>query len=128
LNQQGEQFTCFPEVFMGRPQLSAFQIDVRADGHGLLMVFGGELDMDAVPRLQGSLNGVIESTSGAVLVDLADVTFVDSSAISELLKARQTLLDQGRVLRVTGMSTIVARVFELTGLTDVFRGLDEAVR
>lgn len=113
---------------MGRPQLSAFQIDVRADGHGLLMVFGGELDMDAVPRLQGSLNGVIESTSGAVLVDLADVTFVDSSAISELLKARQTLLDQGRVLRVTGMSTIVARVFELTGLTDVFRGLDEAVR
>jgi len=53
---------------------------------------------------------------GRVILDLADVTYFDSSSIRALVGARERLLADGVSVEVDRPSPIVARVLEITGL------------
>ena len=55
----------------------------------------------------------------ATSIDLAEVTFLDSSGLVVLLAARQRLHDTNRRLTVLNTSRPVHRVFEVSGLIDV---------
>jgi len=74
--------------------------------------------MSEVDTFRACLDGVIGSADGVVVIDLGDVTFIDSSAISALLLARRFLADQNRELRLWHTAS-VSRVFELAGLIDL---------
>ena len=76
--------------------------------------------MSAKSLFEERLAATIEATDDHVVVDMADVTFIDSSGISVLLVARQHLNAAGRMLLISGPSIPVARVFELTGLGALF--------
>ncbi len=80
--------------------LTPFEITVRARSGAVVLDLGGEFDMSEVEAFRSCMDVVIASCSGAVVVDLADVTFIDSSAIQALLPARQCLADAGRQLRL----------------------------
>jgi anti-anti-sigma factor len=55
-----------------------------------------------------------------LLVDLGDVTFIDSCAIAALLEMRRLVAREHRELRLQRISAPVSRLLELTGLTDLF--------
>jgi hypothetical protein len=57
--------------------------------------------------------------AGDVDLDLADVTFLDSSGLAVLLAARQGLHEKHHRMRVQNPSKPVVRVFELSGVLDV---------
>ncbi|MEZ5234307.1 MAG: STAS domain-containing protein [Acidimicrobiales bacterium] len=59
----------------------------------------GELDIDSAPRVRSELAAAVESGAPTVLVDLHDVTFMDSSGLSALVAAGQALA--ARVHRCT---------------------------
>ena len=106
---------------MTTPSTAPFHIDVRADGDNVTVHIAGELDAAATPCLRTYVDGVIATTTtGEVVVDLTDVSFIDSSGISALLDARQRLTGERRRMRVANTSLPVARIFEMTGLRDVF--------
>jgi anti-anti-sigma factor len=107
---------------MGTPALSPFQIEVRAAGDTMTIVLAGEFDLDAVRSFNACVDAAIESTERAVVVDMVDVTFIDSTAISALLQFRRRLGGQGRAMRVIPLRPSVARVFELAGLGDLVGG------
>ena len=48
---------------------------------------------------------------------MAEVTFVDSSALRELLRAHSAVRDAGAELVLAGVGPAVARLFELTRTT-----------
>jgi anti-sigma B factor antagonist len=75
----------------------------------------GELDLAAAPRLADALASLDEG-SGAVTVDLAETTFVDSRGLATLVAAHHRL---GGHLRVVNVRPEVRRVFEITKLDDV---------
>jgi stage II sporulation protein AA (anti-sigma F factor antagonist) len=62
-----------------------------------------------------------------VVVDLAGVTFIDSSAIQALMTAHRCLAGEGREFRLRHLSVPVARLFELTGLTNLVDDTGEPV-
>jgi anti-anti-sigma factor len=107
-------------VVVGIAAKSSFYIDVRAITDDVVVLLTGEFDLTAAPCLHGCLERAIEAAGGAVVVDLEDVTFLDCTGISTLLAANEHLHAQGRALRVTHISAAAARVFEMTGLNDVF--------
>jgi anti-sigma B factor antagonist len=76
----------------------------------------GELDIASAPELAHAL-GTLEPCN--VTVDLARVTFVDSSGLRCLLEAHQRMRGDGSTLSVRGTSPIVRRTFEVTGLDQV---------
>jgi anti-sigma B factor antagonist len=51
----------------------------------------GEVDMATGPMLEESLDAAIRNSTGAFVIDVADVTFMDSAGINVLLRARALL-------------------------------------
>jgi anti-sigma B factor antagonist len=64
-----------------------------------------------------------QHASGDVIVDLSQVTFIDSTGINALVRARREALD-GRFY-VVGASERIRRVFEITGVAEY---LEEPLR
>jgi anti-anti-sigma factor len=96
----------------------AFVIEQASMRKGVaLLVFRGELDLAAAATMRQR----VESVAGSGLViDLRDVTFVDSSALRELLHARETVVGSGARIVLAGAPVTVRRLLELTGTADLF--------
>src|SRR4051812_1934727 len=101
--------------------------EVCPNGDGVTVAVGGELDMSAVPDVAGRLAEAIETGSGTVTVDLAEVTFIDSAGLVVLVTARGRLAGDRRLV-VARPSWCVRRLFDLAGVSQLFAvaDLDEA--
>lgn len=77
----------------------------------------GELDLARLAEFRRQLFDVARAEAGDVLVDLAEVSFIDSSALSALFELQARLRRLGRQLAVVApRGSIVAVVLGLTGL------------
>jgi anti-sigma B factor antagonist len=74
----------------------------------------GELDLYNAEEVRSALATAIAEQPRFVVVDLADVEFVDSSALGVLLEARSQLGPNG--LRLAGPQLGTRRTLEVSGL------------
>jgi anti-sigma B factor antagonist len=84
------------------------------------VALAGELDIAEVPRLELALDAAVAETSGAFVVDLSDLDFLDSSGIRVLLRTRALLGREDRTLVVVCPYGPIRRAIELTGVSDLF--------
>jgi anti-sigma B factor antagonist len=103
---------------MGIKPPPAFSIDRgRGAGGVAVLLLSGEVDLAAA----ASLRAHVDAADGTGLViDLGAVTFADSSALRELLHARQELLARGSRLILAAVPGSVRRLLEITGTADRF--------
>ena len=90
----------------------------------------GRFDAQAVPSIAEWLEDIAATTAGRVVVNLADATFLDSSALAALVKTVKRCRMRGGDVRLCGVQPSVRLVFELTRLDrafDMFASEDEAV-
>ncbi|MEV0724290.1 STAS domain-containing protein [Micromonospora purpureochromogenes] len=80
-----------------------------------LVSLSGEIDLSGIERLREVLRDP-GSRTGVVEVDLARVTFIDSSVIGVLIKARSDAAAAGGCLRVVNPTGHVRRVLHVTGV------------
>ncbi|MDQ3942601.1 MAG: STAS domain-containing protein [Actinomycetota bacterium] len=81
----------------------------------------GEMDLHSAPRFQYAIERAVENEDvGAVVVDLGDVAFMDSTALSALMRSKDTLAQRGISLRLAAPSRAVERIFSVTGFQDYF--------
>ncbi|MEU6313362.1 STAS domain-containing protein [Streptomyces sp. NPDC047014] len=85
-------------------------VETRSDGDVRIVVMAGEFDMDNVAALRIAMDPAAPGVTRFVL-DVAGVTFVDSTALSILL---QPALDRPVVLAGT-VPVRLARLLEITG-------------
>ena len=101
------------------------------DGTPVLSV-RGEVDVSTAPELRERLLALADRAGGTIaVVDLSAVSFVDSTALGVLVSGVKRLRSGGGDLRLVVTQPRIAKVFEITGLTDVFKiysSADEAVR
>lgn len=83
---------------------------------------GGELDIDRAPMLREALDRVLARADcpGEVVVDLAGLTFCDSSGLNALLQARITAEKTGRRIVLRAPSERFVQLLELTATTHLF--------
>lgn len=76
----------------------------------------GELDLSVAEQLQQAIDG---DGTGTTLVDLAGCTFMDSTGIAVVLRARRSREENGggRIV-LHSPSKQVAKVLRITGLTE----------
>ncbi|HEX5913790.1 MAG TPA: STAS domain-containing protein [Rubrobacter sp.] len=79
-----------------------------------VMTLSGELDVAAAPSLRENLARVEASGATTIMLDLREVTFIDSSGLKEFLEARSRAKDNGHRLLMSGASPAAQRLFELT--------------
>jgi anti-sigma B factor antagonist len=80
----------------------------------------GELDLATAPVLDATLADVERNGTSTVLLDLAQVRFMDSTGLRSLLSARRRAEAAGRRLRLANPSPDVERVLDLTGVRRIF--------
>ncbi len=81
----------------------------------------GDVDLAIVDTLRDHVRALSESaaTTG-VVIDLAGVTFLDSSGIGVLIGCRKTVLGAGHTFQVINAQGTVAYVLDLTGVSELF--------
>ena len=81
----------------------------------------GEVDVSTSPLLRNQLSSVIDRGAASLVLDVRRLSFIDSSGLGvlvETLERMRSSPDGAIVLR--GMQEPVKRVFEITGLTELF--------
>jgi anti-sigma B factor antagonist len=87
----------------------------RPDGGTRVLALRGELDVATVGRLRRALTPVIEDAEAKlVVVDLVEVTFIDSTGLMTLLNALRRLVRRGGRLVLACSNPTVLRLFEAT--------------
>ncbi len=80
----------------------------------------GEVDVGTAPILGDALEAVIDDQGNlSVCVDLAGMTFIDSTGLSVLVGALKRLRERGGHLTLANPSATTLRVLEIVGLTRV---------
>lgn len=84
---------------------------------GFVVVFvDGEIDVAVAGILAEELEASIDDCSPAMLVDLTNVTFMDSSALSTLIRVHKYAGSRGGGIRLVGPNARVSRLLEITHL------------
>ncbi|MCX5202597.1 STAS domain-containing protein [Streptomyces sp. NBC_00237] len=106
---------------------SVTTVPVPGSAPGTVLAVVGDLDFDNSPRLRSALNR-LDLTPGALLVmDLSGVTFFDSSGVTMLVIARKVAQAAEAEIVVTGITPMVAKIFRITGLDEVFRAYSDPI-
>jgi anti-sigma B factor antagonist len=88
---------------------------VEHRGGAIVVSLSGELDLYNAAEVRAALLEAGESTAGAIVVDLEQVRFIDSTALGVLIEARARMTDRsGFRLAAPGFET--RRALEVSGL------------
>ena len=95
-------------------------IEEHAEGYAVVTV-RGEVDLHTAPKVQDAIERASQADGvGAVVVDVGGVAFMDSTALSTLMRSKDSLQKRGISLRLAAPSKAVERIFSVTGFEDYF--------
>jgi anti-sigma B factor antagonist len=97
------------------------QIALRQEPDRVVVKLTGELDMANAPVLQNAVEGDELSAAKTVVLDLQQLTFVDSTGLRIILSARELCWRRGQEFAVTPGSQQVQRLLSVTGVGEHLR-------
>jgi len=83
--------------------------------HRLLLA--GELDIASAPILEARIASLCENGTTRIVLDLSELTFMDSTGLRALLAADKLCAAKGQTFALSGATAPVQRLFELTGVS-----------
>lgn len=92
------------------------QLEIAATAGGWTL--SGEVDAHTAPTLATAM---AQLPAGVVMVDMSGVSFMDSSGLRVLMDATSRARDGGGDLVVARPSAAVARLVEISGLSEQLR-------
>jgi anti-anti-sigma factor len=96
-------------------------VEARPDRARVIVAVRGDVDVASVGEVQRVLDELRLEGWRDVVVDLREVAFMDSTGLSLLLTADRDARRDGWDFSIVDGSQPVARLFELTGLSEHFR-------
>ena len=93
----------------------------RIDDGAHVALVAGELDLDVAPKLNACLSELLESGANTIVVDLLEVTFMDSTGLAALVSAGKALRDRGGELVLVADSPSMTKLLAITGVGRLFR-------
>jgi anti-sigma B factor antagonist len=92
----------------------------KRDDGALVLTLRGDLDMAAEEVLGPLLRRDLPAGVHEVVVDLAEVGFLDSTGVRLLLEGRERALGHGAVLTVRNPRPVVLHVLRITSVAELF--------
>jgi anti-sigma B factor antagonist len=97
--------------------VTTFDVHAAADGG---LVVSGEVDLATAATMLKAGEDALAASSGELVVDLGEVSFIDSTGLGALVQLRNLAGAQDRSLRLEPVSRAVMRAMALAGLADLF--------
>lgn len=102
---------------------SPFEVDIRAADDEVRVALRGELDIATAPKVEAVVEVLEKHDPKVVVLDLADLRFIDSSGTRALLTAAERARERW-ALRVENPPPPVVRVLELLGVKEKLLAAD----
>jgi anti-sigma B factor antagonist len=80
----------------------------------------GEIDYTVTPQVRERLLAHIRDSEGPVVLDLGQLTYMDSSGLALLIEARRHLAEQDRSLEIGKITPEVEKIINLTQVGHLF--------
>jgi anti-sigma B factor antagonist len=103
---------------------------VAQDADATIVQVTGEIDLATSDTFADAMTQALGSLTSMVVIDLQQVTFMGSIALSVLIQANDEATRSQRVLRIADGGAVAHRAIEISGLDQVlavFTTVDDAI-
>src|SRR4026207_2207625 len=80
----------------------------------------GEIDLHISPRITTTLNAALKVKPRNLVIDMGNVSYIDSSGLAVLIEAMQKVEKYGGKFALAGLQENVKPIFEIARLDQVF--------
>jgi anti-sigma B factor antagonist len=101
-------------------------IEAEERGNVFRIVLRGELDVSTAPRFNAAVSDPRLRRSRTVLVDLSELTFMDSTGLSAVLVAEMHARTNGQRFTIVQGPRHVQELFRLTGVDNFLEVVESA--
>jgi anti-sigma B factor antagonist len=104
------------------PANNKLEISVDQVGTEAVVRLSGRVDVDSSPDLRDRLRALLSEKAmpQILLVDLASVSYIETSGIATLIEALRIARHHQTTFRLQGLSGAALRLFEVTGVLALF--------
>lgn len=95
------------------------QIATTPGSDRYLITVTGEVDLATSPELDTAIIAAIDAAAASVVIDLSDVSFMDSSGLGVIVRALKRCREAENDLDLVITNERVLKVFGITGLDQV---------
>ncbi len=103
-----------------------FDVTVAEEDGVAVIGVRGEVDLYTGPLLWERISGVLAEGSTRIVLDLADMRFIDSTGLNVLVMTMRRLQEVGGRLVLRSPCRMASRLFRLTGLSELLEVEGEA--
>jgi len=93
-------------------------VATESRGDAIMLRVAGELDISTASEFLTVVGQALARGQSRLVVDLAALTFCDSTGLTAFVRGDRRCAEAGGWLRVTGARGHVARVFEISGVAE----------
>ncbi|MCU6710815.1 STAS domain-containing protein [Paenibacillus sp. J5C_2022] len=111
---------------MNTMKLEPLHIEHQESQGRYLLKLSGELDLAVVPQLQAALDRVLKRTDVALVLDMKNITYIDSTGIGIIVSILKTRHSIQAPFYVRNIPERVRRLFDMTGLSGYLKEGEEA--
>lgn len=107
--------------------LPSFELGVDTGDKRVTFTPRGELDLATAPELETQVLAAVRGGDRAVVLDLRELTFMDSTGVRTIIAAHQVAAETGHDLRVVRppRESAVSRVIEISGIDEALGLVNE---
>jgi anti-sigma B factor antagonist len=80
----------------------------------------GEIDINTAPDIKKVFDKLLSKKESKVVINLAKVTYVDSSGLATLVEILKNMRGYGGKMKLTNLSPKIKSLFEITKLEKLF--------
>ncbi|MET0206865.1 MAG: STAS domain-containing protein [Thermoleophilaceae bacterium] len=106
--------------------MDILEVTTQDSGGQVTISLKGELDLSSVGKVQEELRRVEAEGPAVLVLDLSDLTFLDSTGLRTVVTADERARENGRRLVVVRGPDAVQRVFAITRLEERLEMVDDA--
>lgn len=93
---------------------------IQHQDRNVTVQLAGEIDIKCSGKIKNKFKEIYENKPGTLVVDMTEVTFMDSSGLAVLVGALQQSLTNDSKLKLAGLTKDVRSIFEICRLETIF--------
>ena len=102
------------------------KLTTHAEGDVTIVDASGKLTLgEGTSGLRTKIRELVDGGSRRIILNMADVTYMDSSGLGELIAAHTTVTTAGGVMKLMKLANRVHDLMKLTKLYTVFESFDD---
>ncbi len=102
------------------------KIGKRKKGDVVILDIKGKILLgDGIDELRETINGVIQNNETKLLLNFADVPYLDSTGLGEVVRSYTSLRKEGGMVKIVNLTNKVQDLLSVTKLITVFETFED---